>query len=208
MAELLDPPSPVFQHRTQAEVHIYSYIKDTFCCNSCTFQHKEINTLVTAGGGAAGMDNSGGGGAGGVLQTNCISVTGGSSLGAVVIGAGAARNPAPGSAVELMEIIQLYIGCTTYTAVGGGGGGQAAAGRAGGSGGGADAGNSGGAGTCSQGNVGGISSPDLGGDAGAGGGGAAAGGCATGNTGTPGGPRVAGAGGAGLCISSLFQDHL
>jgi hypothetical protein len=38
------------------------------------------------------MDNAGGGGAGGVLYTtNCISVTGGSSLGAVVIGAGAAR---------------------------------------------------------------------------------------------------------------------
>ena len=58
---------------------------------------QKINTVVVAGGGAAGMDNSGGGGAGGVLQTNCISVTGGSSLGAVVIGAGAARNPAPGS---------------------------------------------------------------------------------------------------------------
>ena len=44
-----------------------------------------INTLVVAGGGAAGMDNSGGGGAGGVLQTNCLSVSGCEALGAVSV---------------------------------------------------------------------------------------------------------------------------
>ena len=82
-----------------------------------------INTLVVAGGGAAGMDNSGGGGAGGVLQTNCVPVSGCQALGAVVIGGGAATNPAPGSGRGGSGTnSSLVVGCTTYTATGGGGG--------------------------------------------------------------------------------------
>ena len=82
-----------------------------------------IDTLVVAGGGAAGMDNSGGGGAGGVLRTNCLSVSGNQALGAVVIGGGAATNPAPGSGRGGSgSNSSLVVGCTTYTATGGGGG--------------------------------------------------------------------------------------
>jgi hypothetical protein len=80
-----------------------------------------IDTLVVAGGGGAGMDNSGGGGAGGVIYNQNIPVSGGSALGAVVIGAGAAPVSAPSSASgNDGNNSTLVIGCTTYTAVGGG----------------------------------------------------------------------------------------
>ena len=47
-----------------------------------------INALIVAGGGGGGRNQSGGGGAGGVKDNLNIPVSGGSALGAAVVGAG------------------------------------------------------------------------------------------------------------------------
>ena len=104
-----------------------------------------IDTIIVAGAGGGGDDGGGGGGAGGTRRINCISVTGGAALGAVVIGAGGAGGNSPGPGVKGIDS-SIAVDGTTYTSTGGGAGGgdgvnpagpsDAGAGQPGGSGGG------------------------------------------------------------------------